>query len=74
MIPKINKILYATDLSKNAAYVFRYAINTAEKHDAEIIILYAIEEMPSRLQAHGITRDIRALEDGAIGELRRRLE
>lgn len=74
MIPKINKILYATDLSKNAAYVFRYAINTAEKHDAEIIILHAIEEMPSRLQAHGITRDIKVLEDGAIEELRRRLD
>ena len=40
MIPKISKILYATDLSKNSAYAFRYAINSAEKHDAKIDILY----------------------------------
>jgi nucleotide-binding universal stress UspA family protein len=43
MIPKISKILYATDLSLNAAYVFRYALSTAEKHDAKIDVLYAIE-------------------------------
>ena len=38
MIPKIQKILYATDLSENSAYAFRYAINSAKKHDADIII------------------------------------
>jgi len=37
MIPNINKILYATDLSDNSAYAFRYAINSALKHDADII-------------------------------------
>jgi nucleotide-binding universal stress UspA family protein len=42
MIPKISKILYATDLSKNSAYAFRYAVNTAEKHDAKIHILYVL--------------------------------
>ena len=42
MIPKINKILYATDLSKNSAYAFRYAVNTAEKHDAQITIVYVL--------------------------------
>ena len=45
MIPKIKKILYATDLSKNSAYAFRYAINSAEKHDAKIHILHVLEEM-----------------------------
>jgi len=56
MIPKIKKILYATDLSKNSAYAFRYAVNSAKKHSAEIIILNVIEEIgeASRtiLQAH----------------------
>jgi nucleotide-binding universal stress UspA family protein len=56
MIPKIKKILYATDLSKNSAYAFRYAVNSAKKHGAEIIILHVIEEIgeTSRtiLQAH----------------------
>ena len=44
MIPEIQKILYATDLSENSAYVLRYAMNTAIKHDAKIVILHVIEE------------------------------
>ena len=40
MLPKIKKILYATDLSKNSAYVFRYALTSAEVHDAQIDIIY----------------------------------
>ena len=43
MIPNINKILYATDLSDNSAYALRYAINSALKHDADIIILHVFE-------------------------------
>jgi nucleotide-binding universal stress UspA family protein len=43
MIPKIKKILYATDLSKNSAYAFGYAVNSAEHHDAEIHILHVWE-------------------------------
>lgn len=51
MIPKIQKILYATDLSENSAYAFRYAINSANKHDAEIIILHVIEKLPTMARA-----------------------
>lgn len=43
MIPKIKKILYATDLSANSAYVFRYAINSAIQHDARIVMLHVFE-------------------------------
>ena len=43
MIPKINKILYATDLSKNSAYAFRYAIKSAEVHDAKIDMLNVLQ-------------------------------
>jgi nucleotide-binding universal stress UspA family protein len=43
MIPRIKRILYATDLSQNSAYAFRYAINSAVKHDAKIIILHVFE-------------------------------
>jgi nucleotide-binding universal stress UspA family protein len=43
MIPRIKNILYATDLSKNSAYAFRYAVNSAQKHDAKIHILHVIE-------------------------------
>ena len=42
-MPDIKKILYATDLSDNSAYAFRYAINSALKHDAGIIILQVFE-------------------------------
>ena len=45
MIPKIQKILYATDLSQNSAYAFRYALNSAIKHNAEIIILHVFEQV-----------------------------
>ena len=43
MIPKINRILYTTDLSLNAAYVFRYALNSAEKHNAKIDVLHVVQ-------------------------------
>jgi nucleotide-binding universal stress UspA family protein len=45
MIPKIQKILYTTDLSLNSDYAFRYAINSAKQHDANIIILHVLEEL-----------------------------
>ncbi len=44
MTPEIKKILYATDLSPNSGYAFRYAVNSAKKHDAEIVILHVVEE------------------------------
>jgi nucleotide-binding universal stress UspA family protein len=47
MIPRIKNILYATDLSKNSAYAFRYAVNSAQKHDAKIHILHVIETLPA---------------------------
>jgi nucleotide-binding universal stress UspA family protein len=43
MIPKINKILYTTDLSENSEYVFSYALNSAEMHDAKIDIIYVLQ-------------------------------
>ncbi len=51
MIPRIKKILYATDLTKNSAYAFRYAVNSAQKHDAEIHIFHVIEPIPSQIQS-----------------------
>jgi len=45
MIPQIKKILYATDLSKNSAYAFYYAIDLAQRRDAKIIILHVVEAL-----------------------------
>lgn len=45
MIPRIKKILYTTDLTKNSAYAFRYAVNSAQKHNAQICLLHVIEKL-----------------------------
>jgi len=51
MIPKLQRILYATDLTPNSAYAFRYAINSAMKHDAKIIILHVFESPSPTVRA-----------------------
>lgn len=53
MIPQIKKILYATDLSKNSAYAFFYAVDMAKKCNAIIIILHAIEPIRQNIYAEG---------------------
>jgi nucleotide-binding universal stress UspA family protein len=45
MIPKIKKILYATDLSPDSRYALRYAMNEVIKHNAEIVILNVFEKI-----------------------------
>lgn len=45
MIPKIKKILYATDLSEGASQAFGYAISLALTHDAKISIITVYEKM-----------------------------
>jgi len=47
MIPEIKKILYTTDLSKNASYAFGYAASLANRYGAGITILHVLEDIPS---------------------------
>ncbi|WP_417617922.1 universal stress protein [Oceanisphaera sp.] len=47
MLPNVNKILYCTDLSKNAAYALRYAMYLAKTTGAEVHILKVVEELSS---------------------------
>jgi nucleotide-binding universal stress UspA family protein len=47
MIPEIRKILYVTDLSKNSAYAFNYAVGMADKNESTIVILHVVEPLPS---------------------------
>ncbi len=49
MIPQIKTILFATDLSKNSAYAFYYAVHMAKRDDAKIVILHAVEPHPQML-------------------------
>jgi nucleotide-binding universal stress UspA family protein len=45
MIPAINKILYTTDLSKNARHAFSYAASIANRYDAGVTILHVLEDI-----------------------------
>ena len=50
MLPTINSILYLTDLSKNSAYVFRYAVELAQKFDAKITILHVVKPIDPAME------------------------
>ncbi len=45
MIPKLKKILYASDLSDNSAPALAWAMSLAHQHDAKISFLHVIEEL-----------------------------
>lgn len=44
MIPKIKKILYATDLSANANFAFGYAVTLAKSNQAKLSIINVYEK------------------------------
>jgi nucleotide-binding universal stress UspA family protein len=46
MTPQIKRILYATDLTKNSAFAFQYALEMALEHGAKIVILHIVEPIP----------------------------
>jgi len=56
MLPEIKKILYATDLSKNSTFAFRYAVKLAEALDARIVILYILPTVDSAMEVPIITQ------------------
>jgi nucleotide-binding universal stress UspA family protein len=74
MIPKINRILYATDLSKNSSYAFLYAIDMAKRHNAKIVILHAIEPIPPYLEVYtGVTNKEKQQEQ-TVEEIKKHLQ
>ncbi|KPJ75629.1 MAG: hypothetical protein AMJ54_14455 [Deltaproteobacteria bacterium SG8_13] len=78
MIPQIKKILYATDLSPNSGFVFRYAINSALKHDAELIIFHVVEELaPSAkalIESHLDKDKLKEITDGKFTHAKKRIQ
>ena len=52
MIPKIKKILYATDLSDNSRLAFGYAVGQAEQFDAQLMVVHVIEPVSAYTQSH----------------------
>lgn len=45
-IPQINRILFTTDLSKQAGYAFDYAIGLSSQYGAGLTILFVMEDNP----------------------------
>ncbi len=74
MIPKIKNILYATDLSENSAYAFRYSMNSAEKHDARIHILHVLEQLSPRTWAYVYSSKLETIREETKKELLREIE
>jgi nucleotide-binding universal stress UspA family protein len=52
MIPKYKTVLYATDLTENAAHAFRHAISLAKEYDAQIHILHMMQEMDASVVSY----------------------
>jgi len=48
MFSQIRKILYTTDLSPNSACVLRQAVNSARKHDAQLVALHVVDYLPPK--------------------------
>lgn len=51
---EIKKILYATDLSKNAHYAFSYAVSLGDHYSASIVLLHVLPETPSLMDSRVI--------------------
>lgn len=77
MIPQIKKILYTTDLSKNSAYAFFYAVDMAQKYNATIVILHTVEPIP-HVYTEGGARVLRSIEkqqqETDVGDIKKRLQ
>jgi nucleotide-binding universal stress UspA family protein len=79
---KLKKLLYATDLSKNSAYAFRYAVDVAERQNGEIIILHVIEPIPQAARHYAMLHvgeekwedRIKHEQEKSIERIRQRLE
>jgi nucleotide-binding universal stress UspA family protein len=56
MFPSLKNILYATDLSQNSAFAFRYAMLLADISDAKITILYTLPVVDSAMEVPIITQ------------------
>lgn len=47
MIPEYKTILYATDMTPNAAHALKHAISLARKYDAKVKVLHVLAEVDS---------------------------
>jgi nucleotide-binding universal stress UspA family protein len=52
MLPKIQKILYTTDLSANSRLAFGYAVSLAKQFDGDLYVLHVIEPVNPNTYSH----------------------
>jgi nucleotide-binding universal stress UspA family protein len=50
-VHQLNRILFCTDFSENAARALNYAISLTEEYDAELTLLHVLEEVSSPVKA-----------------------
>jgi nucleotide-binding universal stress UspA family protein len=82
MIPKIKKILYATDLSKNSSYAFLYAVDMARQNDAKIVILHSVEPLrnisyinaAAGLDEKKLERGLKREQKAELNEIKKKVE
>ncbi len=74
MIPKIKKILYATDLSKNASYAFSFAISLAMQHEAKISIINVREKLSHNTDLQLTAEDYDAATNKLIEIMKERID
>ena len=55
-MPKVQKILYATDLSETAREAMDWAKSLTDKYDAEISIIHIIPDIDKEIDAFGADR------------------
>lgn len=66
MFPKIDRILFASDLSDNSKHAFQYASSLASRFGASIVLLHVLENLPS-----GVSYNIETiLGEGAVHRIR----
>jgi len=76
MIPKIKKILYATDLTENSSHAFLYAVDLAKSNGAKIVVLHAKESIPSYVGAY-VNRSVVPTQeelDATAKDIRKRIQ
>jgi len=74
MIPKINKILYATDLSEGASHAFGYAIRLALTNEAKISIINVCEKFTNQANIVMRSEDEASAKDKLAASIKEKLK
>jgi nucleotide-binding universal stress UspA family protein len=75
MVPEIERILYATDLSKNSLYAFGYAVHIARQCEASITVLHVVEPVAPGGLGHWVKENVEEEERShSIDAIRDQLE